>query len=281
VDHPAWLVADGADIAADGLIGRKVIGKGVVMYAQMDPTLLPADEKPYWRFSRWRQTRALSQLLANAGAVFVDDARIFRTALPAKPLLVDLTQTPWKMALTLELPQAATPADAPDDPGMTDKAQALVARKVDESGMIEVKLPAGLRDIKEAWGKIEGEAVFRVTIDVPKELAAKPLVLSLGPVDDFDHTFVNGQPVGHIGAETPTFWAKDRLYTIPEGLIQPGKNVIAVRLFDRFGGGGFFGKPEELQLRPLVEDKPRIPYYHQDYRADFEHGDDPYRYKRW
>jgi hypothetical protein len=38
---------------------------------------LPADEKTYFRFTRWRQTRALSQVLANLGASFTADERYF------------------------------------------------------------------------------------------------------------------------------------------------------------------------------------------------------------
>ena len=38
-------MSDGADIGADGLIGRKVIGKGVAVFCQLDPDRFQADEK--------------------------------------------------------------------------------------------------------------------------------------------------------------------------------------------------------------------------------------------
>jgi hypothetical protein len=48
-----------------------------MLWSQIDPTWLPADEKTYFRFTRWRQTRALTQVLANLGAAFEMDGRIF------------------------------------------------------------------------------------------------------------------------------------------------------------------------------------------------------------
>ena len=72
-----WVVSAGADIGADGLIGRKVIGKGVVVFCQVDPDRFEADKKTYFRYTRWRSTRAVAQLLANLGASFLVDGQVF------------------------------------------------------------------------------------------------------------------------------------------------------------------------------------------------------------
>jgi beta-galactosidase len=77
LDTPPWVVSDGADIGADGLIGRKVAGKGVAIFCQLDPDRFRADEKTYFRYTRWRSTRAVAQLLANLGASFAADQRVF------------------------------------------------------------------------------------------------------------------------------------------------------------------------------------------------------------
>ncbi|MGD0497897.1 MAG: beta-galactosidase [Bryobacteraceae bacterium] len=58
-DAEAWLIAAGGEVGADGLLARKVMGKGVLMYTQLDPNRFDADVKTYFRFTRWRQTRAL------------------------------------------------------------------------------------------------------------------------------------------------------------------------------------------------------------------------------
>ena len=44
-----WVVSAGADIGADGLIGRKVIGKGVAVFCQVDPDRFQADQQTYFR----------------------------------------------------------------------------------------------------------------------------------------------------------------------------------------------------------------------------------------
>ena len=65
LDSAPWVLSAGADIGADGLIGRKTIGKGVAIFCQVDPDCFHADEKTYFRYTRWRSTRAVVQLLAN------------------------------------------------------------------------------------------------------------------------------------------------------------------------------------------------------------------------
>jgi beta-galactosidase len=69
----AWLVKGGAEVGAEGLLGRVREGKGVAVFCQMDPERLEADSKTYFRLTRWREMRAMSQLLANLGASFKAD----------------------------------------------------------------------------------------------------------------------------------------------------------------------------------------------------------------
>jgi beta-galactosidase len=75
----SWLLAEGGgvEVGADGLLGRQRIGKGVVLWVQVDPRRFNADENTYLRFTRWRSTRALSQVLANLGASFKTDSLVF------------------------------------------------------------------------------------------------------------------------------------------------------------------------------------------------------------
>jgi beta-galactosidase len=86
-----WVVSAGAEIGADGLIGRKVIGKGVAVFCQIDPDRFQADQKIYFRYTRWRSTRAVAQLLANLGARFRVDSHIFQAGLVGKSGLLN----PW------------------------------------------------------------------------------------------------------------------------------------------------------------------------------------------
>ena len=77
LDTPPYILSDGAEIGADGLLGCKVVGKGVAIFCQVDPDGLNADVKTYMHYTRWRATRTVSQLLANLGAGFTVDGRFF------------------------------------------------------------------------------------------------------------------------------------------------------------------------------------------------------------
>ena len=61
------------------------MGKGVAIFCQIDPDGFRADDKTYFRYTRWRSTRAVAQLLANLGAAFAVDSRIFHPLDPAQP----------------------------------------------------------------------------------------------------------------------------------------------------------------------------------------------------
>jgi sialate O-acetylesterase len=106
---------------------------------------------------------------------------------------------------------------------------------------------------------IDGAVWFRRTIDVPASWAGRDLTLSLGPVDDFDVTFVNGRRVGGIGPETPRYWETPRIYRVAATLLRPGPNTIAVRAFDHYGQGGFGGRPAQLFLRPADGSEAPLP----------------------
>jgi beta-galactosidase len=77
LDNPPWILDSGAEIGAGGLLARTAVGKGVAIFCQVDPDCFHADDKTYLRYTRWRATRAVAQLLANLGATFPLDSRIF------------------------------------------------------------------------------------------------------------------------------------------------------------------------------------------------------------
>ena len=80
-------MSGGAEIGADGLFGRQVIGKGVAVFCQVDPERSKADQNTYFQYTRWRSTRAVAQLLANLDASFSADGRIFH---PVDRAVLDL-----------------------------------------------------------------------------------------------------------------------------------------------------------------------------------------------
>jgi len=90
---------------------------------------------------------------------------------------------------------------------------------------------------------LDGQVWMRRWIELTPEQAAGPAVLHLGAVDDCDETFVNGQPVGGVCQ-----WDQPRRYELPAGLLKPGRNLIAVRVGDQGGGGGFWGEAAKMRL---------------------------------
>jgi hypothetical protein len=152
----------------------------------------------------------------------------------------------------------------------------------DDAKWQKVEAPGAMESYGGVWADAEGEAVLRKVIDVPAALLGQDLTLSLGAIDDYDDTYFNGVRVGGYGRETPEAYSVQREYKIPASLVKPGKNVIAIRVWDIYGGGGFTTRdPKMLQLKSLrVWVKP-ADMYHPDYRADFDLGDEPYRYYNW
>ncbi len=91
---------------------------------------------------------------------------------------------------------------------------------------------------------LDGVVWYRRSIELTPAQAAAGAALHLGMLDDCDETYVNGASVGNTcGWDTP------RRYAVPAGMLRPGKNVIAVRVTDTGGGGGFHGDANAMQLQ--------------------------------
>ncbi len=267
----AWLIAGGCDTAADGQLGRKMVGTGKLIVCQLDPERFAADKTTYFRITRWRQTRALAQVLANCGAELAGDERLVH---PRSRDELSVAGD-WKAHVTLKLPAAPSPDKGPEDSGPTAAATAAVAVGFDDAAWETVQEPAMYGPFTDA----DGEAVFRRQVMVPAAWAGKDLALELGGMDDFDNTFWNGEVVGSTDKTVPNFWSAKRHYVVPGRLVKAGANVLAIRLFDHFGGGGFSSRPDEFLIKPRGEEETHL--YSPDWREEFDLGDDPYRYKRW
>ena len=99
-----------------------------------------------------------------------------------------------------------------------------------------------------ALGDFDGVVWFRKDVQIPREWVGKELVLNLGPIDDVDITYVNGTLVGSHEGEGQ--WKVDRTYVVPAAANDSSQVQIAVRVIDYGGGGGMFGAPETMSLRP-------------------------------
>lgn len=156
----------------------------------------------------------------------------------------------WKSMLVRPLPLAESSEKAHPDPGISAEARAATAVDFDDSAWEKHAVPGNWESYGGAWASADGEAVFRISVELPAGSAGKDMELCLGAIDDFDASFVNGEEVGHVDKSVLGFWTIQRVYRVPGRLVKDGRNVIAVRVFDHFGGGGFTGPKEKLVLRP-------------------------------
>lgn len=133
----------------------------------------------------------------------------------------------WQGALPLWEGRGAAPWSAPD---------------VDDAHWPTLEAPRVWE--QQGLAGFDGTVWYRKRVTLTAEQARGEATLELGMIDDCDETWVNGRPVGRTcGWDTP------RRYRLPAGTLQAGENVVAVRVLDTGGAGGFHGRPETMQLR--------------------------------
>ena len=94
---------------------------------------------------------------------------------------------------------------------------------------------AGLRDF-------DGVVWYRHEIMLTEPEAAAGITLKLGMIDDGDVTYVNGTKVGSIIGK----YSEPREYKVDASVLHNGKNIIAVRIIDNGGGGGFWSNAKDV-----------------------------------
>jgi len=109
----------------------------------------------------------------------------------------------------------------------------------DDGNWSEMNVPGYWAD--HELGEVNGAVWFRKKIHIPSSQAGKPAQIVLGRIVDADFVYLNGEFVGSTGYQYPP-----RKYTVPAGTIKEGENIIAVRVINQSGKGGF------------VEDKPYV-----------------------
>jgi len=124
------------------------------------------------------------------------------------------------------------------------------APELDDSSWKPVDIPGGFKEL----GVPETPAVawFRREIVLPDPLPAGRALLFLGSIEHMDTAYINGTFAG------ASAWVENpRVYFLPDGLLKPGRNVVALRVLKTKPDGGFLSKPEVLHL--MLGDKSSIP----------------------
>jgi len=126
------------------------------------------------------------------------------------------------------------------DPGT---AKAWQGPQTDVAAWKEVAMPNEFELV--GLHNYDGIVWFQRAFEAPAAWAGKELVLSLGPIDDFDATWVNGVKVGAMDR-----WDAPRVYKVPGDVVKAGRNVVTVRVLDTGGAGGLVGKPDQMKVYP-------------------------------
>ena len=161
-----------AQIGAGGQLAMKQVGKGTALWLQIDPDRFNADEITYFRFTRWRRMRAVTQLLSNMGVALRDDAQVLPATSTASSVL-PLTGA-WQAAVTLDLHAAANAGDL-KGPGISKAARVLL------DGTTTITPTAQPPGEPAGFAGHDGEAVVRREMGVQASSAGKDFMLKLGP----------------------------------------------------------------------------------------------------
>ena len=118
----------------------------------------------------------------------------------------------------------------------------------------------------------DGYAWYRCKILVPANWQDQDLKLLVEEIDNSHEAYFNGSKIGAAGSMPPKFRnGLDEFkgpYTVPASNVQPGKlNVIAIRVYDAGGRGGFVGRT------PLLANGDHA--IHLNGLWEFRTGDDP------
>ncbi len=124
------------------------------------------------------------------------------------------------------------------------------AADFDDSSWKTVEIPGGFSEL--GVPDTAALAWFRKEIDLPDPLPAGRAILHLGIIERMDTAYINGKEVG------ASAWVENpRAYFIHDGVLKPGRNVIAIRVLKTKPDGGFLSKPEDLHL--ALGDKTSVP----------------------
>ncbi len=134
----------------------------------------------------------------------------------------------------------------------------------DDAAWVEITVPE--RWESQGYPDLGGFVWMRRAVTLTAAQAGQPLVFVAGAIDDLDEVFVNGTRIGGTGLPGRTVeglpvtdsdarqrprisgdeWTQPRAYAVPPGLLRPGRNVVAVRVYDGLVDGGIVQGPVGL-----------------------------------
>jgi enterochelin esterase-like enzyme len=186
-----------------------------------------------------------------------------RTSSGASRLLVAILAIALALGLLPALPSAALADDAGrveidlEGPARFRIGDDLAwaARDFDDSGWDQVDIPYNNHP---AFNNYDGFGWYRVTFELPASAEGANLVASIGYIDDADEVYLNGVLIGRSGSFPPganSQWFEQRLYPVPaEAPVYGGTNVLAARVYDMSGAGGWYQGPIGLYSKDALRE---------------------------
>ncbi|MBN1517333.1 9-O-acetylesterase [Candidatus Sumerlaeota bacterium] len=125
----------------------------------------------------------------------------------------------------------------------------------DDSNWKTFNEPYGWKQAPEL-AQFDGAVWIRRVVALSGQRASQAAMLLFERgIDDLDMVWINGHYIGgtmDVNQEWTRFWNVPRRYSIPLYVLQPGPNVIAIRVIDLHGDGGLTGESGDNHI--LFED---------------------------
>ncbi|MEJ7643445.1 MAG: PVC-type heme-binding CxxCH protein [Chryseolinea sp.] len=122
--------------------------------------------------------------------------------------------------------------------------------------------------IEKAGLKIDGRIWFRRIVNI-QTAGQQNILLSLGPINDKGEIWLNGNYVG-----VSELGQGEKAFTIPTSSLNNGPNVLAVRVEDRGGSGGIYGRPEDLFVQVDTKKISLAGDWKYDVETEYDFGDE-------
>jgi len=96
------------------------------------------------------------------------------------------------------------------------------------------------------WIGYNGNGVgwFRKEFDLTRDEASSNILFMLGLIHTGDEVFLNGEKIG----ECYNF-DQSRIYFGLPPLLREGKNILAIKVYNEWGDGGFYGKSQDIYMQ--------------------------------
>jgi sialate O-acetylesterase len=138
------------------------------------------------------------------------------------------------------------------DQGMQGEIPVWAASDFNDSQWKSMPLPGYIE--QNGLEGVDGIIWFRKEFEIKPGEETIPATLYLAKINDSDHTYLNGILIG----STDQMADKSRVYTVPAGILKPGKNILTVQVEDVGGVCGIYGDTASLKVQ--IE-KTAIPLY--------------------